>query len=354
MKKTKLYIAGPMRGVREFNFPAFFRAEQKLTDAGYEVINPARHDTEGGFNPTGLNGTEDCSQYGLDVAASLNWDLTQIATRADGIAVLETDWEKSEGTKLEVGLGYMSSKPIAYVSQWIAWDYRLSGYTAWNTIPSKKIRDRLNAWLRAEDREGFLRDVYKPNHTERYEGIFVSGKNHYEVKMTDSSDSGSGVVVNTDISDSYGDVDGTKIIDIKDGSFDTTAPQTVTLKKGARNLLFNIPGTHGTEEVRTVSASGGEKGVKPARYDLIPVGPLKTVAEHYGVGAKKYADRNWEKGYEWSKSYAAMQRHANQFWGGEDIDEETGSPHLAAVVFHALALLEFANTHPEYDDRPVK
>lgn len=295
MKKTVLYIAGPMRGIPEFNFPAFFRAEQRLTDAGYEVINPARHDTESGFDPTGLNGTEDCSQYGLDVAASLNWDLTQIATRADGIAVLETDWEKSEGTKLEVGLGYMSSKPIAYVSQWIAWDYMVSGYTAWNTIPSKKIRNRLDAWLRAEDREDFLRDVYKPNRIERHEDSFVQGKNvYYEVKVTDSS------------------------------------------------------------ETRTVSASGGEKGVKPARYDLIPVGPLRTVAEHYGVGAKKYADRNWEKGYEWNKSYAAMQRHANQFWGGEDIDEDTGSPHLAAVVFHALALLEFANTHPEYDDRSKK
>lgn len=104
-------------------------------------------------------------------------------------------------------------------------------------------------------------------------------------------------------------------------------------------------------EVRTVSASGGEKGVKLARYDLMPVGPLKQVAEHYGKGAEKYDAHNWRRGYEWSKSYAALQRHAAQFWGGEDIDEETGSHHMAAVVFHALALLEFAESHPDYDDR---
>jgi hypothetical protein len=109
-----------------------------------------------------------------------------------------------------------------------------------------------------------------------------------------------------------------------------------------------------SSEVRTVSETGGEKGVKDERYDLLPVTPLDIVARHYGVGARKYSDRNWEKGYEWSKSFAAMQRHMWAFWGGEDIDPENGSPHLAAVVFHAFALLEFADTHPEYDDRPRK
>lgn len=107
------------------------------------------------------------------------------------------------------------------------------------------------------------------------------------------------------------------------------------------------------DEVRTVDPdTGAEKGVKLARYDLIPAAPLDIVATHYGIGAHKYEDRNWERGYAWSKSFAAMMRHAWAFWRGEDIDEETDSPHLAAVVFHALALLEFGATHPEKDDRP--
>lgn len=105
-------------------------------------------------------------------------------------------------------------------------------------------------------------------------------------------------------------------------------------------------------ETRTVSSTGGEKGVKPARYDLIPAGPLRQVAEHYGKGAEKYDARNWERGYEWSKSFGALMRHAWQFWAGENIDEETGSHHGAAIVFHALALIEFGDTHPEFDDRP--
>lgn len=105
------------------------------------------------------------------------------------------------------------------------------------------------------------------------------------------------------------------------------------------------------DEVRTKSLTGGEKGMKPARYGLLPVGPLRDVARLYGRGAQKYEDRNWERGYEWSKSYDALQRHANAFWSGEDIDPEMELPHLAAVVFHALALMEWAETHPEFDDR---
>lgn len=107
-----------------------------------------------------------------------------------------------------------------------------------------------------------------------------------------------------------------------------------------------------TEEIRTVDPdTGAEKGSKLERFDLIPAGPMRAVARHYGKGAEKYESRNWEKGYAYSLSYAAMQRHLHQYWQGEDIDEETGSPHLAAVVFHALAMMEFSNTHPEKDDR---
>lgn len=109
-----------------------------------------------------------------------------------------------------------------------------------------------------------------------------------------------------------------------------------------------------TDEVRTVSTTGGEKGTKSARFDLIPVGPLTTVARLYAKGAEKYADHNWRRGYEWSKSYAALMRHATQFWDGEDCDEETGLPHMASVVFHALALLEFMERHQEFDDRIIR
>lgn len=107
-----------------------------------------------------------------------------------------------------------------------------------------------------------------------------------------------------------------------------------------------------TEEVQSVSESGAMKGTKLARFDLLPTHALTEVAKHYGRTAHKYPPNNWRKGYEWSKSYAALMRHATQWWGGEDLDEELGTPHLAAVAWHALTLLEYAIDHPEYDDRP--
>lgn len=106
------------------------------------------------------------------------------------------------------------------------------------------------------------------------------------------------------------------------------------------------------EEVRMVDeTTGGAKGQKLARFDLIPPGPLFRLAERYGEGAKKYGDRNWELGYSWSLNFAALCRHLFAFWRGEDIDEETGAHHLDAVMWHAFTLREFVETHPEMDDR---
>jgi len=88
------------------------------------------------------------------------------------------------------------------------------------------------------------------------------------------------------------------------------------------------------------------------RYDLIPVGPLAKLAEVYTIGARKYTDRNWQKGILFSRLYAALQRHANAYWGGEQNDTEDGQHHLASVVWCAFAIMEFENTHLELDDRP--
>jgi len=108
-----------------------------------------------------------------------------------------------------------------------------------------------------------------------------------------------------------------------------------------------------TDEVRiTNEKTGGQKGQKLERFDLLPAGPLREIARHYGVGAEKYEDRNWERGYDWSLSFGALQRHLWAFWSGEDIDEETGSKHLAAAAFHVMALMQFMDQHPELDDRP--
>jgi hypothetical protein len=89
------------------------------------------------------------------------------------------------------------------------------------------------------------------------------------------------------------------------------------------------------------------------RFDLIPVEPLRKLVEVYTIGARKYADRNWEKGIQWGRIFAALQRHAWAFWAGEERDPVDGQLHLASVAWCAFALIEYARTHPELDDRVI-
>lgn len=132
-------------------------------------------------------------------------------------------------------------------------------------------------------------------------------------------------------------------------------------------------------ETRTTSSTGGQKGVKLERHDLIPIGPLRELAVHFGRGARKYDNHQWRQGYEWSKSYSALERHLKLFWLGKDYDvcsnepdnckytdadgepfespepdtcfNHTGSHHMVAVMWHSAVLLEFKDHFPEYDDR---
>ena len=106
----------------------------------------------------------------------------------------------------------------------------------------------------------------------------------------------------------------------------------------------------GEVRVATDTATGAMKEVNDIRFDLLPVPALWEVARLYGIGARKYSDNNWRRGYAWSNSYAAAQRHMARFWAGESMDEG-GFHHLAAAVFHMLALMTFEQEHPEKDDR---
>ena len=90
------------------------------------------------------------------------------------------------------------------------------------------------------------------------------------------------------------------------------------------------------------------------RYDLLPLYPLERLAEVYTIGAKKYSDRNWEKGIAWSRLFAALLRHAFQWARGQQRDPIDGQHHLASVAWCALALMEYEVTHPELDDRGRK
>lgn len=109
-----------------------------------------------------------------------------------------------------------------------------------------------------------------------------------------------------------------------------------------------------TTEVRTTSSTGGEKGVKPEAWALLPSEALEEIARVYDFGARKYAAHNWRKGYEWNKSFSALCRHIFAWWRGEDLDPESNLSHLAHAGFHVLSLLTFwlkRDKYGEFDDR---
>jgi len=117
-----------------------------------------------------------------------------------------------------------------------------------------------------------------------------------------------------------------------------------------RSLLDDITKPDG--EILVIDqVTGAAKGSKPQRFDLIPWQFEWALAEHFGKGSKKYSDWNWAKGYRWGLSYAAMRRHIAQWWGGEDVDPETGSNHLISAAWHCCACYIFSLLGLGTDDR---
>jgi hypothetical protein len=90
-----------------------------------------------------------------------------------------------------------------------------------------------------------------------------------------------------------------------------------------------------------------------SRVDLIPPEFILALGQHFGVGAKKYAERNWEKGMSWSRCYASAQRHMLAFWGGEELDPETGSPHVICAAWNMCVLHWYGLYRTNLDDRAV-
>jgi hypothetical protein len=118
-------------------------------------------------------------------------------------------------------------------------------------------------------------------------------------------------------------------------------------------IIYEIPFVTSTELIVVDPNTGARKGSKIERFDLIPADILLELAAHFGQGAQKYEDRNWQKGYRWGLSFAAAMRHAWQFWNGEDRDQQTNSKHVVAAAWHLLALAWFMDHHRQGDDRKL-
>lgn len=107
-----------------------------------------------------------------------------------------------------------------------------------------------------------------------------------------------------------------------------------------------------SDEVRiTDPVTGGQKGQKDAQMGALDPRALLEVGRVAGFGARKYARFNFVRGYAWSLSFDALQRHLLAWADGEDRDPESGCLHMGHAAWHCLALMTFFLREKGTDDR---
>lgn len=95
----RLYIAGPMSGYAECNYPEFHRVAGYLGDEAYEVVNPADFG----------NGRHYVDLIREDLRMMLD---------CDGVAVLDGWWE-SVGARNEVSVAGVLMMPVKSWREWV-------------------------------------------------------------------------------------------------------------------------------------------------------------------------------------------------------------------------------------------
>nr|DAI69717.1 MAG TPA: Nucleoside 2-deoxyribosyltransferase like protein [Caudoviricetes sp.] len=99
---SRLYIAGPMTGLPDFNYPAFRSAATTLSELGYQVEDPSTN-----VNPTPG-----------DYHGWLRAGLAQLI-RCDGVALLD-GWEASGGARLEVNVAATLGMRVRPLQEWVS------------------------------------------------------------------------------------------------------------------------------------------------------------------------------------------------------------------------------------------
>lgn len=133
IKEDKVYIAGPMTWIPQFNYPAFDKSAAKLRSEGLQVWSPAEVDNEeirklALASKTGAPG--DASPNGETWGDFLAQDIKIVSDIVDAVVVIP-GWSKSKGARLETFVAYISDKPIYY----------------FNTRRKVPLRTLISAWI---------------------------------------------------------------------------------------------------------------------------------------------------------------------------------------------------------------
>ncbi|GGD30623.1 DUF4406 domain-containing protein [Aureimonas glaciei] len=106
-----VYLSGPMRGIEDWNYPAFHAAAAKLRAAGHRAFNPAEFPHDGAMEEFPIR--QAFASYAVF-----------ICTEADTIVLLP-GWEKSPGANAELSLAKICRLEVVEyedVNSWICCD----------------------------------------------------------------------------------------------------------------------------------------------------------------------------------------------------------------------------------------
>lgn len=121
----KLYIAGPMSGYPNLNFPMFYSVEEALVGAGIEVVNPARLDDEG--LPEGVPEDEMGQGLAENKQRFLLRDFREVV-HCDGIVLLP-EWDLSTGANAELAVARFTGLEVweaQYHGAWAFFEYSVA------------------------------------------------------------------------------------------------------------------------------------------------------------------------------------------------------------------------------------
>lgn len=96
------YLAGPMRGIPQFNFPKFIRAAEVAREQGMIVVSPVELDQEenAGFDASLSSEDGVLTEQQNTWGQYLGRDVEIVADQCEGVIFL-AGWEASQGARLE-------------------------------------------------------------------------------------------------------------------------------------------------------------------------------------------------------------------------------------------------------------
>lgn len=288
-EKLHIYVAGPMSShPKDYNFPAFYAAAESLEKQGYDPVNPAQLDIEAGYTLERIKQL-DPAEFQEFLKGAAKRDLDALQ-QCDAIALLP-GWENSKGARAEKA-----------VAEWLGLEVMYLGSKQENceycqgpcqsSTPSGCVGPKGDEGELGPVDTGYSDHIKRPDEKQPY---------------------------NSDERAEW-DVSG---------------------------LIPKIQSSIAPDDPK------GAAGAKKPPMHLLPPNALIETAKAMGHGAAKYGAWNFIETTVCASTYVgALGRHWAAYARSEDIDPDSGLPHLALIAANCFVLLTAQQQGTLRDDRP--